>query len=152
QVYVASLSGGTTGNGTSGIAVFNRDAGTGGVTFGSCITDSGGDGLVGSEGVCADGDAMNSVEGLAFTPDGSTLYATSPGSSAVSWFSRDKATGKLTQQGCIKLLARTGEHCSQANALGGAVDVAVAPDGAHVYVVSFRSAAVDVFKRDATTG
>src|ERR1700748_3609849 len=29
QVYVATLSGGTSGDGSSGIAVFNRDAGTG---------------------------------------------------------------------------------------------------------------------------
>jgi len=137
--------------GISGVSVLTRDPQSGGVTFASCITDDGGYGVQGSEGACADGDALAGASGIAFSPDGRFAYVAAAGASGVSWLAR-AATGALTQAGCIKQSVRAGERCAPGVALDGARGIALSPDGSHVYVAARRSAAVTVFKRDAATG
>jgi 6-phosphogluconolactonase (cycloisomerase 2 family) len=150
QVVVANS--GSPISGSNGLTVFARDAGTGALSFASCVTDNGGDGRVGSTGACSDGDALAGTAGLAFSPDGTSLYATASDVDAVSWFSRDAATGALTQKGCIKLFVGAGERCGLAYPLDGASAIAVGPDGDHVFVGAMWSGSVTVFARDRVTG
>jgi DNA-binding beta-propeller fold protein YncE len=138
--------------GTNGITIMQRDAGSGALSFASCISDDGGDGRPGSEGICADGDALAGAGAIAFSPDGRFAYVAASVANAVSWFARDAQTGALTPAGCMKHTVRAGERCGPATALDGADAVAVAPDGKHVYVAAFRSSAVTVYQRDTETG
>jgi hypothetical protein len=150
QVVVA---GGNSGyEGPDGLAVLKRDPLTGGVSFASCTTDDGGAGRPGSEGTCADGDALAGASGVVFSPDGKFAYVASSRASGVSWLARDAATGALTQAGCLKQTIHTGERCAQAGPLDGARAIAISADGSHVYVAAQRANAVTVFARDATTG
>jgi DNA-binding beta-propeller fold protein YncE len=150
QVVVA---GGNDGyEGPDGLAVLKRDPQTGGVSFASCTTDDGADGRPGSEGTCADGDALAGASGVVFSPDGKFAYVAANHASGVSWLSRDAATGALTQAGCLKQTVHAGERCTQAVPLDGARAIAISPDGSHVYVAAQRANAVTVFARDAATG
>jgi hypothetical protein len=150
QVVVA---GGNDGyEGPDGLAVLKRDAQTGGVSFASCTTDDGADGRPGSEGTCADGDALAGASRVVFSPDGKFAYVAADHASGVSWLSRDAATGALTQAGCLKQTVHAGERCTQSGPLDGARAIAISPDGSHVYVAAQRADAVTVFARDAATG
>ena len=149
QVYVASR--GFSPPSSNAIDVFSRDEGTGALTFASCASDTGGDGRVGTDGFCADGDALNGANDLAFSPDGRFVYVAAIGSSGVSWLARDPATGALTPAGCAKAVPRR-DRCIEAPELIGANGVAVSPDGDNVYVTAGVSGAVTVFDRDEATG
>jgi 6-phosphogluconolactonase (cycloisomerase 2 family) len=109
----------------------------------------------GTGGACADGTALDGVRSVTVSPDGTSVYAASETSGAVSVFSRDAATGALTQLGglggCVSQTG-TGGSCADGRALGGAGDMTVTPDGANVYVASLGSDAVAVLSRDGTTG
>lgn len=150
HVYVVASGGAVTGS--NGVSVFARDAGSGVLTATSCVTATGGDGRIGSDGLCARADALRDARALAFSPDGAWVYVVAASSNAISWFSRDTTTGALTQRGCIKHTFGFGERCLSGYALDGAAGVAVSPDGKHVYVAGQRSGAVVTFTRDATTG
>jgi DNA-binding beta-propeller fold protein YncE len=128
HVYV--LSGGE----DDAIAVFERDAGTGALTF------------VEMEPV-GDVDDFRQPGGIAVSPDGAHLYVaaadfSNPGGILV--FDRDGVTGALTF---------VEAEIDGVNGVTGVVDAnasAVSPDGGHVYVVSPDMIAV--FDRDAGTG
>lgn len=149
-VYVVSSGGRTSGS--SAITTFVRDAATGALTFTGCVSATGGDGRVGSDGLCGRADALLGVRGLAITADGRLAYGVAAGASAVSWFDRDPATGALTQRGCLKQAVGPRERCGLGYALGGAAAVALSPDERFIYVASAASGAVAVFAREADTG
>jgi 6-phosphogluconolactonase (cycloisomerase 2 family) len=149
-VYVVASGGRTSGS--SAITTFGRDAANGALAFTGCLSATGGDGRVGSDGLCGRADALLGVRGLAITADGRFAYAVAAGASAVSWFDRDPATGALTQRGCLKQAVGPRERCRLGYALGGAAAVALSPDERFVYVASAASGAVAVFARDADTG
>ena len=88
------------------------------------------------------------------SPDARNVYVASLSSHAVVIFDRDLSTGELTQKegqaGCI---GETGSSaCADGVALGGALSVAVSPDGLSVYVAALASDALAVFDRDPSTG
>lgn len=144
NLYVASSK-------SNAIAIFTRNASTGALTqpagAGGCISQ---DGI----GGCATGVGLVGPNSVAVSPDGTTVYATAVGSSAVTVLHRDATTGALAQaqdgSGCIADAATTG--CVTGRALKGADVVVVSPDGANVYVGAFFGNAVAVFTRDTTTG
>jgi len=138
--------------GTNAIVTYNRDATTGALSFASCVSNTGGDDQLGSDGVCTDADALSGLNAVALTPDGKALFATAYGSSSLVWFDRDPATGKLTQAGCLKNFSWPGEHCRTAPMLGGANGVAVSADGSTVLVTAERTGSVTTFHRDQATG
>jgi 6-phosphogluconolactonase (cycloisomerase 2 family) len=117
------------------IAVFARDPATGRLDFVERKKNAEG-GVTGLDGPYA----------VAVSPDGVSVYVTAFDDDAVSVFGRDAATGGLT------FVEREKNDEGGASGLDGARAVAVAPDGAYVYVAGELSRAVAIFARDAATG
>ncbi len=85
--------------------------------------------------VASDGGKDNcysGARGVAFSPDGKTVYVASYRANTLVVADRDPATGKTT----VRQIIKDGEN--GANALEGAMGVAVSPDGKSVYVSSGR--------------
>ncbi len=126
QVYVA---------GDSGIAVLQRDFADGSLyqSFGvdGCVTSSG---LAGGPCVAAPG--LGAAYGIAVSPDGTNVYATSYASDKVFAFARTPFTGALTPIGSLAGVAMDGPRA-----------IAVSPDGENVYVTSDGSDAIAVLTR-----
>jgi DNA-binding beta-propeller fold protein YncE len=103
---------------------------------------------------CATGMALKSVEGLAISADGATVYAATALSNAVVTLSRNPSTGALAQasdgSGCIVDSALTG--CTVGRELSGANAVAVSPDDDDVYATSLFASSVTSFSRTASSG
>jgi DNA-binding beta-propeller fold protein YncE len=140
NVYVAS-------QGSSAIAIFDRDPATGALTqkpgTAGCVSQIG--------GVCEKVRALEAPRELAISPDGRDLYVAASGSDAVAVFERD-AAGSLRQDagasGCISETG-TGGSCVDGKALASPDAVAVSPGGESVYVASAASNAVAVLRRGA---
>jgi DNA-binding beta-propeller fold protein YncE len=103
---------------------------------------------------CATGIALKSVEGLAISGDGATVYAATALSNAAVTMQRNPTTGALAQandgSGCIVDSALTG--CTLGRELAGANAVAVSPDDDDVYVTSLFANSVTSFSRAASGG
>jgi DNA-binding beta-propeller fold protein YncE len=144
NLYVASA-------GSNAIAIFTRNARTGKLTQGKgsagCIAVGGAEG-------CASAVGLSGPNSVAVSADGRNVYATSLGSEAVTIFSRNPATGALTQlpgaSGCIAGPPIPG--CATGRALVGPDVIVVSPDGGNVYVGSFFGNAIVTFNRDLATG
>src|SRR5919108_4361857 len=126
-------------------------------TTGALLQRPGTEGCVsedGTGGTCMDGHDLVGAASVAVSPDGYYVYVASFDSSAVATFARHPTTGVLGQlngvAGCVAEIG-DGVTCSQGRGLGGAVSVAVSPDGRHLYVAS-RGNAVAVFARNARAG
>jgi len=117
------------------VAVFSRNATTGALTFVEVHwdTDPGKDGL-------------NGASSIAVSPDGRHLYVAGAEACAVAVFSRNGTTGALT------FVETKKDGVDGVDGLGGAISVAVSPDGRHVYVAGLYDDAVAAFSRNATTG
>ncbi len=91
--------------------------------------------------------SLDSVNTVALSPDGTYLYVAAAGTSnAITVFSRDSASGKLTfvQSVTNSTMGGTG--------LTNVTNIAIAPDGKHLYATSRGDNAVVVFTRNASTG
>jgi len=89
---------------------------------------------------------LSGASDLVLSPDQKFLYACAFNSAAVSAFSRDTSTGKLT------FLASYKQGVGGVSGLQGALSLRLSPDGAHLYVVGFSAHAVAVFSRNASDG
>ena len=109
---------------------------------------------------CQSGVGLDEALGIAISPDGLTVYVVSRNDSAIAVFSRDPATGVLTQLAdpneCLSddpdgpgVTPPVDPGCASGIGLTNATDIAVSPDGANVYVASFSST-VASFARDTT--
>lgn len=103
---------------------------------------------------CATGIALKSVEGLAISGDGATVYAATALSNAAVTLQRNPTTGALAQasdgSGCIVDSALTG--CTLGRELAGANAVAVSPDDDDAYLTSLFANSVTTFTRAASSG
>jgi len=143
NVYVGSFFG-------NSVASFARDASSGALTqlagSAGCIAEA--------TAGCTTGIALKSVEGLAISGDGASVYAATALSNAAVILARDPSTGALAQasdgSGCIVESPLTG--CVTGRELGGANAVAVSPDDDNVYVTSLFSNSVTSFNRAASGG
>jgi DNA-binding beta-propeller fold protein YncE len=131
--------------------VFVRDPSTGDLTQPAdstgCIADA-------ATAGCATGLALGSPEGLAISPDGTSVYVAAATGNAVDVFARNSTTGALTQatdgSGCVANAPTTG--CVTGVQLDGANAVVVSPNGSNVYVTSLLSNSVTTFARSPATG
>jgi len=143
NVYVGSFFG-------NSVAAFSRNPTTGALAqlagSAACIAEA-------TSG-CATGIALKSVEGLAISGDGDSVYAATALSNAVVTLSRNAATGVLTQatdgSGCIVESALTG--CTTGVQLSGANALAVSPNDANVYATSLFANSVTSFARATSSG
>jgi len=90
--------------------------------------------------------ALLGAAGVAVSPDGGHVYVTSWRDHALTVFSRDAATGKLT------FVEAHQDEVGGIVSLSGARGVALSPDGAHVYVASWGDSTLSVFSRDPSSG
>ncbi|HEX4668438.1 MAG TPA: YncE family protein [Solirubrobacterales bacterium] len=144
NVYVGSFFG-------NAIAVFNRDPSSGALTQpgggGGCLAETATSG-------CATGIALESIEGMAISRNGTSLYLGAAASAAAVVLGRNPSSGALTQatdgSGCIVSVPLAG--CTTGAQLGGADAVAISPDGGDVYLTSLFSKSVTSFTRSTASG
>ena len=146
NVYVGS-------NGSDAVAVFSRDLTTGVLTqlsgTAGCVSETG------SGGLCTDGNALLGARGVEVSPDNRHVYVTAQNSNAIVAFSRDRATGALTQlSGTEACVAEAGDGitCADGRGLINPIHLELSPDGRQVYVVSRDSNSIAIFSRNAATG
>jgi DNA-binding beta-propeller fold protein YncE len=98
---------------------------------------------------CSFGRAIVAPEGLAVSPDGTSMYVAAFRTGAVDVLDRTPESGAVAQKpgppGCLAPKSVPG--CSAGRALRGVSSIAVSPDGRNVYATAFGSDAVDVFRR-----
>lgn len=133
------------------LLVFDRDPASGVLT-----QKAGAAGCLNNTGIlgCTNADALAILIAVALSPDGRHLYAAAAGDDAVSAFSRDPATGVLTQlAGTAKCTNETGsDGCADGRGLDFTITLAVSPDGRNVYSVGSDSDAIAIFDRDLVSG
>jgi 6-phosphogluconolactonase (cycloisomerase 2 family) len=83
---------------------------------------------------------------LAFSPDGAQLYVAGSGANAVAVFARDADTGALRPASVVR------DRRDGVDGLDQPGDLALSPDGAHLYVAGFDADALAVFARDPARG
>jgi len=100
---------------------------------------------------CIDGRGLLLANGLAISPDGSSLYVASHGSDAVAVLRRDE-TGELSQspgvEGCVSASGSDGT-CMQGRGLYSPEAVAISPGGDTVYAASSGTNEIAVLRRSA---
>jgi 6-phosphogluconolactonase (cycloisomerase 2 family) len=88
---------------------------------------------------------LSDMWGVAVSPDGHCLYATSRAEGSLGYFMRDPTTGALTFGGVVT------EGGGGVTGLANAREVMVSPDGNNVYIASPDDNGVAVFARNSTT-
>ncbi|MBP9825974.1 MAG: beta-propeller fold lactonase family protein, partial [Thermoanaerobaculia bacterium] len=123
-----------TASADNSVSLFQRDATTGLLTFGTSYTDGG------------TASAIQGASAIAISPGGGQVYVAGFGENAIEVFTRTPASGLLVSLDI--------ERSSDPNlsAMTGPRGIAVAPDGRHVYVAAATGSAVVVFTRNTTTG
>ena len=131
------------------VTVFSRNSGTGALSLVEVHEDNGSPEVNGSPTAQTH---LDSVIGVAISPDGNHVYVTSQGDSAVTVFSRNSGTGTLA-------LVEVQED-NESPEMSGSPTVqthlelarGVAATNSHVLVASLFDDAVTVFSRDSGTG
>ncbi len=126
SAYVTSL--------TGKIAIFNRDTGTGALTYAGFVMN-------GQNGVSGISSPMN----ITSSADNKFVYVAGNDGKLVT-FSRNTTTGSLTYLGKLE------DGVGGVDGLAGANSVKLSPDGKSVYVTGNGDNAVAFFSRDASTG
>jgi DNA-binding beta-propeller fold protein YncE len=133
----------------SAVAIFARAEG------GSLSQAAGPAGCVSHRGGsdCGVARGLASPEEVAVTPDSRHVLVAGMRSNAVAVL-RAGARGLTQSDGNAGCIARGGgpEGCGVGKALAGPVDLAVSPDGRHVYAASSIADAVATLRRDRATG
>jgi DNA-binding beta-propeller fold protein YncE len=94
----------------------------------------------------ADGvSGLSDMWGVAVSPDGRCLYATSRADNSLGYFTRNQSSGALTFDGVVS------EGSGGVTGLADARRVTVSPDGNNVYVASPDDNGVAVFSRNSMT-
>ena len=128
HVYIA-------GTGDDAVAVFSRNATTGGLSFVEAKFDG-------------EGGVVNGLGGsisVTVSPDGKHVYAAGYDDDAIAVFERNVSTGALN-------FVEAKVNGGGISGLDGANSVTVSPDGKHVYAAGRLDSAVVVFQRSAVSG
>jgi len=90
-------------------------------------------------------ESLNGARAVAVSPNGAHVYVAAAVEGAVTGFAVDPASGALTPVGAIV-------DGGNGDGLLGCVDLAVSPDGRHVYAAGFGDDAVAILSRDTASG
>ena len=146
---------------SEGIVTFRRNASDGTVEqfagTDGCVTRDGAseDGA----GTCTDGRGLDELYHSVLSSDGRTLSVAVREGDSIAVFSRDPASGRLTQLadtlGCISQTGAggTGEGvgtCANGRALAGPYSVALSPDNAFLYAANETSGSIAAFSQQAS--
>lgn len=101
---------------------------------------------------CSSATSLGGADALAISPDGHFVYVAGGSADSLLSFSRDAATGRLTQlAGTTGCLRNTRPDCTPVTGLDAPAAIAIAPDGTSLYVAS-GNGTLTAFQRDVTTG
>lgn len=126
---------------SNNVMVFQRAAANGVLTYVEALSGN----VNGSASI----DNITFARGITVSPDGKNVYVTGgslhlgPGGGAITAFSRDAVSGKLT------LLSSVVNNEGGVSGLGDPREVIVSPDGKYVYVAAWGDKDVVVFSRAA---
>ena len=138
NVYSTSYSG-------SAVTTFGRETSTGALTQLGCVANAGADG-------CATPTfaTLSNPKGIQVSPDGRNVYVAAQQS--ITTFSRDSATGVLTQIGCVSAASISGCAASANSLMIYLTGISIAPDGSTVYATDSYSFgnSINVFSRVST--
>jgi 6-phosphogluconolactonase (cycloisomerase 2 family) len=106
---------------------------------------------------CTQGNALLGASAVAVSPDGRNVYVAAYDAGSLVAYARSSALGQLTEIGCISNNGTNGidgtkRRCADGDALRGADDIAISPDGKNIYVAAGDSGGIAIFTRDTTTG
>jgi sugar lactone lactonase YvrE len=138
-VYVASST-------ADSITRLNRKT-TGALFYRNCIADGGKHGCH-----AADHDSLGGAEGVAVSPDGKSVYVASHDGDSITRLKASPTKGSLTYKDCIADAGANGCAAPHHDSLGGALGVAVSPDGESVYVASTGADSITRLNRHPTSG
>jgi DNA-binding beta-propeller fold protein YncE len=128
---------------------YSRDQANGALTEIGCVTS--GTSACAPANSTTNAIAMSSPAAVAINPEGTDVYVVTQGTSSLVEFTREPATGLLTETGCV---SQEDTECAshEAKGLDSPYGIAVSPDGKNVYVASYTDQAIAEFARDASTG
>lgn len=165
-VYVAA-------RGDAGVATLVRRR-NGSLAFRDCLTGGISGFVAGLRSACAlladasgnpTATILRGISRIVLSPDGTSLYASSPRRAAIAEFQRDPLSGALSYRGCV-----TGEYGRPGTAglactpvpgareaafgsgMWGIDRMAISPDGRWLYGAALHDGAIDAFSRDPATG
>jgi DNA-binding beta-propeller fold protein YncE len=152
NVYVA---GGTAGDSVAtsfgAVVILKRDPATGAIAETGCLSSDGTDGRDGASGACTPTPSLLGADGVAVSPDGSTVFVSSSSSASVVAFSRDHATGSLTRLGCLQGTPRPGGPCAAANLFSSSSALVASTDGSALYVAAPLEGAISTLTAVSST-
>jgi len=137
NVYVASgTAGATVASSFGSVAILKRDPATGAITETGCLSSDGTDGRDGASGACVPSSSLLGADGIAVSPDGSTVFVTSSFSGSVVAFARNPATGSLTRLGCFQGRPPAGSPCPPANVFFSSSALVTSADNKALYIAA----------------
>jgi len=138
-----------TGSLADSITIFDRNAGTGALTQTACLANT----TVGGCTALANA-SLDGAWGVIVSPDGENVYVASQSGYSVTIFDRNSSTGALTEAGCIANTTANGCTAATYASLTSARGLAIAADGASVYVASTNSGngTITHLDRNSATG
>jgi 6-phosphogluconolactonase (cycloisomerase 2 family) len=141
HVYVASATAGS-------VATFVRQPN------GSLAQPAGVAGCIAATAIsgCSTATSLGGADAIAISPDGRFVYVAGGTADSLLTFSRDAATGRLTQLAGSAGCFRSGRSdCAAVTGIDGPAAIAISPDGGSLYVAS-SAGTLTAFQRDVTTG
>jgi DNA-binding beta-propeller fold protein YncE len=105
----------------------------------------------GSGGACQKDPAVTKAFDLAVSPDGKSVYSLNGDINRFAAFSRDPASGQLTQLPSAVACIPSAPVCERTDTFGDQGEIAVSPDGKSLYLAAVEGK-IGIFDRNQQTG